>query len=91
MHGLVDLNCDILFQSQSIPLVIDCNDLTLESLTGSVAIFTEESAIKPPFEIHRICGFDSARVFCSKGNPFISNLNFRARDIEYYALVVAFL
>lgn len=91
MHDLVDLDCNILFQSQPIPLVIDSDNLTLESLTGSVAIFPEQTTIDSPFEVHRIGGFDSNCIFSDEGHPFIPNFDLCSGDIEDHALVVSFL
>ena len=91
MHDLVDLDCNILFQSQSIPLVIDCDYLTLESLTGSIAIFPEQTTIESPFKVHRISRFDLACILRSKGNPLTIDLDLCTGDVEDEAFVPFFV
>lgn len=91
MHGLVDLNCNIFLQPQPIPLVIYCNDLTLESLTRGITIFPKESTIESPFKVHRILSEDEVFILGVKGNPLAVNLDFGTRDVEDNAFVVAFL
>ena len=78
------------FQSQSAPFIIDGDDLTLYLLAGGIAHLAEKVAVKPPFEVRRVLGDDGVLVLIVECNPLAVNLDFRSRDSEYDALVIAF-
>ena len=42
--------CDI----EAIPLIIYCDNLSLDNVTQFVAITIESFSVEPPFEVHRI-------------------------------------
>ena len=48
---LSDLNGEILLQPQTVPLVIDSDNLALQGLAGSITVFPEQRAVEPPFKV----------------------------------------
>ena len=87
MHDLVDLDCNIFLQPQSVPLVIDRDDLALQSLARSITVFPEKSSVEPPFQVHRILGKNGVLVLGVEGHPFTVDLDLGAGYVKDEALI----
>ena len=79
--------CDV----ESVPLIIYCDNLSLDNVTQFVAITIESFSVKSPFEVHRILREDEFLVVISEWNPLSIDINFCTRDLVDYTMIVSLL
>ena len=90
-NDLLHLHADVCSDGETVPLVVDHEDVALDGVTLLVAQFAEEVGIDPPLESHGVLGEDEVLVFVAEGNPLAVYLDFSTWDVEDYAMIVALL
>ena len=79
--------CDV----EAVPLIIYCDNLSLDNVTQFVAITIESFSIKSPFEVHRILREDEFLVVVNKRNPLTIDIYLSTRDLVNYTVIVSLL
>ena len=88
--NLLNLDGKRHLQPQSIPLVIDRYDLTLNRLTGGITHFAEKVTVESPLQVHRVLRDNQVSVLAIIGYPLTINQDLCAGDVEDKAFIPFF-
>ena len=87
---LLYVHVEVAGDIQSVPLVVDHDDLSCGSLS-LISHFPSQVTVNPPFEAERVLPFDDRLVCVIICNPLSVDLNLGSGNLEYYAFVIALI